>query len=76
LLTEDEVKVAAHAYAVGAEGRSFTPHDEWLPACESLREKGWLSRRMVEGDVDYSLTPTGTTAMELNRLSGETVSTN
>lgn len=67
-MTEDETRVAAHAFALHLEDKGFVPHDEFLPTCESLCERGWLSRRMDHGEPVYELTPGGRLAMELHRL--------
>jgi DNA-binding PadR family transcriptional regulator len=68
MLTHDETRAAAYAIALHLEDRAFVPHDEFLPTCERLRERGWLSRRMDDGEPVYELTQSGRVALELHRL--------
>jgi hypothetical protein len=44
------------------------PHDQFLSTCESLRDRGWLTREMQDGEPVYELTPGGRLAMELHQL--------
>jgi hypothetical protein len=68
MLTNEETRVAAYAFALHLEDRGFVPHDEYLPTCESLRRRGWLTRAMQDGEPAYELTPAGRVALELHRL--------
>jgi hypothetical protein len=68
MLTDEETRVAAYAFALHLDDKGFVPTDSYLPECERLRERGWLTRRIDGGEPVYDLTPGGRLAMELHRL--------
>jgi hypothetical protein len=73
MLTEDETRVMAHAYALRHDeqpGRDlwFCPDDELLPECVCLVERGYLQRRWHGENLVYRLTDAMFTAQELSNL--------
>jgi hypothetical protein len=73
MLTEDETRVMAYAYAIRHDeepGKDmwFCP-DGWdLPECHRLVERGYLERRWHGEDMVYRLTDAMLTAQKLNAL--------
>jgi hypothetical protein len=59
MLTDEETRVAAYAFALHLDDKGFVPTDSYLPECERLRERGWLARRIDGGEPVYDLTPGG-----------------
>jgi hypothetical protein len=73
MLTEDETRVMAHAYALRHDEEPdkdlwFCPDDWLLPECHRLVERGYLQRRWHGDDMVYRLTDAMLTAQELSGL--------
>jgi hypothetical protein len=66
-LSQDDLKVGAYAYALALEDSELGPPIDLLPNCERMRERGWLTRRMVNGEPFYEMTAVGFNAMEARR---------
>ena len=73
MLTQDETKVMAHAYALRHDEEPdqdlwFRPDDCLVPECHRLVERGYLQRRWHGENMVYRLTDAMLTAQELTSL--------
>ena len=73
MLTQDETKVMAHAYALRHDeepGRDlwFRPDDCFVPECHGLVERGYLQRRWHGDEMVHRLTDASFAAQELTAL--------
>jgi hypothetical protein len=68
MLTDEETRVAAYAFALHLDDKGFVPTDSYLPECERLRERGWLARRDRWWRTRLRPDAGRTLGMELHRL--------
>ena len=66
-LTEDELGLVACAIR----HPGFPAKPEYLPECEHLRERGWLDRKLIAGEVTWWLSSRGVLALELGVPMGD-----
>ena len=66
-LTEDEKALVATAILYG----TFPPKPQYLADAHRLFERGWLDRKLLAGELTFSLSARGVQALELGVPLGE-----